>query len=191
MPTNGNFTFGFINAIVNSSGVPVETSPGVDQISPSDTGEGAGGTGTTNDWIATVNAEPGCGLRDNLRCRAQRRLPNCIALSYLLRASNRSCPRAIVPPRRGADTDVGAPSLGGSRRPAPPSFWCDSAKTELAAALKLTAEELFTLGLIDTVVGEPAGGAYEDADATVAFTSDSLLRALGGFSALGPDQLVE
>jgi hypothetical protein len=54
-PTNGNFTFGFINAMVNSSGVPVETSPGaVDQISPSESGEGVGGTGTTNDWIATV-----------------------------------------------------------------------------------------------------------------------------------------
>ena len=71
-------------------------------------------------------------------------------------------------------------------------IWRDSTKAELAAAaLKLTAEELLKLGLIDTVVGEPAGGAYEDADATVAFTSDSLLRALGGFSALGPDQLVE
>ena len=28
-PTNGNFTFGFVNALVNSSGTPVTTSEGI------------------------------------------------------------------------------------------------------------------------------------------------------------------
>jgi hypothetical protein len=56
VPTSGNFTFGYINALVDSNGVPVETSLGtVDFDNPSDKGEGLGGLGTTNDWIATAN----------------------------------------------------------------------------------------------------------------------------------------
>ena len=52
VPTGSNFTFGFITAIVNSSGVAVETSQGVVEFdTPSDTGEGAAGAGTTNDWV--------------------------------------------------------------------------------------------------------------------------------------------
>jgi hypothetical protein len=51
---NAQSTFGFINASVNSSGVPVETSPGtVDMNDPANTGTGTGGPGTTNDWAAT------------------------------------------------------------------------------------------------------------------------------------------
>ena len=71
-------------------------------------------------------------------------------------------------------------------------IWRDSTKAELAAAaLKLTAEELLKLGLIDSVVGEPAGGAHEDMDAAARFLSDSLLQALESLSGLGPDQLVD
>jgi len=71
-------------------------------------------------------------------------------------------------------------------------IWRDSAKAELAAvALKLTAEELLKLGLIDDVVGEPAGGAQEDPDAAARFLSDGLRKALDAMAGLGPDQLVE
>ena len=52
VPTGANFTFGFIMAGVNSSGVPVLTGQGVvDFDTPSDTGDGVGGAGTTNDWV--------------------------------------------------------------------------------------------------------------------------------------------
>jgi len=55
-PTSGNFTFGYINAIVDSSGTPVLSGYGtVDMDNPADSGEGAGGTGTTNAWMATAN----------------------------------------------------------------------------------------------------------------------------------------
>jgi len=71
-------------------------------------------------------------------------------------------------------------------------IWRDSTKAELAAAaLKLTAEALLKLGLIDTVVGEPAGGAHEDADAAARLLNESLLHALEGLSKLSPDELVE
>ena len=71
-------------------------------------------------------------------------------------------------------------------------IWRDSTKAELAAAaLKLTAEELLKLGLIDGVIAEPAGGAQEDTDAAARALSDSLLTVLDGLSKLGPEQLVE
>ena len=59
VPTSGNFTFGFTTAVVNSSGVTVATSRGVvDYDTPSDGGQGVGGTLTTNDWAWTIG-EPG------------------------------------------------------------------------------------------------------------------------------------
>ncbi len=56
VPTNRNFTFGYINALVDASGTPVQSSYGtVDMNNPADTGVGEGGVGTTNDWTATAN----------------------------------------------------------------------------------------------------------------------------------------
>jgi len=58
-PTNGNFTFGFVNALVNSSGTPVTTSQGVvDFDVPADGGEGVGGAGTANAWAVTNSYSP-------------------------------------------------------------------------------------------------------------------------------------
>jgi len=71
-------------------------------------------------------------------------------------------------------------------------IWRDSTKAELAAAaLKLTAEELLKLRLIDTILDEPPGGAHEDADAAARFLSDGLHVALDGLANLGPEQLVD
>jgi acetyl-CoA carboxylase carboxyl transferase subunit alpha len=71
-------------------------------------------------------------------------------------------------------------------------IWRDSTKAELAAAaLKITAEELLKLGLIDGIVGEPPGGAHEDADAAARLVGECLEQALESLSGLGPDQLVE
>jgi hypothetical protein len=59
VPTGGNFTFGFTTALVDASGVPVVTSPGVvDYDTPPDGGQGVGGPLTTNDWEWTIG-EPG------------------------------------------------------------------------------------------------------------------------------------
>lgn len=50
--TGANFAFGFMMAILNSSGVPTLAGQGVvDFDTPSDTGEAVGGAGTTNDWV--------------------------------------------------------------------------------------------------------------------------------------------
>ena len=71
-------------------------------------------------------------------------------------------------------------------------IWRDSTKAELAAAaLKLTAEELVKLGLIDAIVSEPPGGAHEDMDGAARLLSDSLVQALDGLAKMSTDQIVD
>jgi len=68
----------------------------------------------------------------------------------------------------------------------------DSGKAErAAAALKLTAEDLQSFGLIDGIVPEPPGGAQENADAAADCLRQSLRRYLDELSFLGPEQLVK
>jgi acetyl-CoA carboxylase carboxyl transferase subunit alpha len=52
-------------------------------------------------------------------------------------------------------------------------LWRDTAKAEEAAtSMKITAEDLMRLGVIDEIIREPVGGAHRDAAATI--------RAVGG-----------
>src|SRR5262245_25379343 len=68
----------------------------------------------------------------------------------------------------------------------------DAGKAEqAAAALRMTAEDLQSLGLIDGIVPEPAGGAQEDMDAAAEYLRAYLVRHLDMLSALGPEQLVD
>ena len=71
-------------------------------------------------------------------------------------------------------------------------IWRDSAKAELAAsALRLTAEDLLSFGLIDAIIPEPAGGAQEDPDAAAELLRTSLRKALEELGRLSQDQLVQ
>jgi TPR repeat protein len=54
LTANGNFTFGFINAMVNSAGGQVNASRGTLDFGNLEDGEGVGGTGTTNGWSVTA-----------------------------------------------------------------------------------------------------------------------------------------
>jgi acetyl-CoA carboxylase carboxyl transferase subunit alpha len=58
-------------------------------------------------------------------------------------------------------------------------LWHDAAKAPAAAeALKITAEDLKRLKLIDTVIAEPLGGAHRDAAAAVAAVGEAVAAAL-------------
>jgi len=58
-------------------------------------------------------------------------------------------------------------------------LWKDAAQAPAAAeALKLTADDLKRLKLIDTVVAEPLGGAHRDPAATLAAVGDAVQTAL-------------
>ena len=70
-------------------------------------------------------------------------------------------------------------------------LWRDpNRKVEAAAALKITASDLLSLGLIDAVVPEPAGGAHNDYDAATALVDQALAQALAELSTLGIDELL-
>ena len=71
-------------------------------------------------------------------------------------------------------------------------IWRDSAKAELAAAaLRLTAEDLLHLGLIDGIIPEPPGGAQENADAAAELVRKKLRDSLDELSRLSGEELVE
>src|ERR1017187_4534719 len=68
----------------------------------------------------------------------------------------------------------------------------DSAKAEqAAAALRLTAEDLKELGLIDGIIPEPEGGAQEDPDAAAEFLRQHLTARLGELDHMDRAQIVE
>jgi acetyl-CoA carboxylase carboxyl transferase subunit alpha len=68
-------------------------------------------------------------------------------------------------------------------------LWRDAnRKMEAAAALKITAPDLFDLGLIDEIVPEPVGGAHNDHVKASALVDDALERALGLSASLSTDE---
>ena len=68
----------------------------------------------------------------------------------------------------------------------------DSGKAEqAAAALRLTAQDLLSFGLIDDIVPEPAEGAHTDHAAAAENLREYVRRYLGQLSALDAGQLVE
>jgi acetyl-CoA carboxylase carboxyl transferase subunit alpha len=71
-------------------------------------------------------------------------------------------------------------------------IWRDAAKAEQAAtALRLTAEDLRELGLIDSIIPEPAGGAHEDPEAAAANLKAELRKSLNELTSLSCEELVE
>jgi len=68
----------------------------------------------------------------------------------------------------------------------------DSGKAEqAAAALRLTAEELLSFGLIDEIVPEPEGGAQENPDAAADYLRQALERRLDEMAGWSGDRLVQ
>ncbi|MCZ2079476.1 MAG: acetyl-CoA carboxylase carboxyltransferase subunit alpha [Bryobacterales bacterium] len=71
-------------------------------------------------------------------------------------------------------------------------IWRDAGKAELAAAaLRLTATDLEQLGLIDTVVPEPPGGAHEDHDAAAELLRANIRKSLETLSSQSPQELID
>jgi acetyl-CoA carboxylase carboxyl transferase subunit alpha len=64
-------------------------------------------------------------------------------------------------------------------------LWRDAnRKVEAAAALKITAQDMVALGLVDAIIPEPAGGAHNDHDRASALVDQALHHALTEVSAL-------
>jgi acetyl-CoA carboxylase carboxyl transferase subunit alpha len=64
-------------------------------------------------------------------------------------------------------------------------LWRDTAKAQEAASnMKITAQDLLRLGVVDTIVIEPTGGAHRNAAATIAATGEALDAAFAGLQGL-------
>ena len=55
---------------------------------------------------------------------------------------------------------------------------------DAATAMKITAQDLLRLGIIDSIVPEATGGAHRDRQAALNATGDAIARALAGRPAL-------
>jgi acetyl-CoA carboxylase carboxyl transferase subunit alpha len=62
---------------------------------------------------------------------------------------------------------------------------------EAAEALKLTADDLMRLGVVDEVVSEPEGGAHRDHDLAAAHLGSALRRNLERTTALSAEELLK
>jgi acetyl-CoA carboxylase carboxyl transferase subunit alpha len=69
-------------------------------------------------------------------------------------------------------------------------LWRDAAQAPVAAeAMRITAQDLKRLGLIDEIVPEPMGGAHRDHEAALASLGDAIARALQPLRTLTPESL--
>jgi acetyl-CoA carboxylase carboxyl transferase subunit alpha len=69
-------------------------------------------------------------------------------------------------------------------------LWKNAEKMkEAAAALRLTAQDLLKLGVIDHIVPEPLGGAQRDRKAAIAGVGEAIQSALTSMDGLSPSQL--
>jgi len=58
-------------------------------------------------------------------------------------------------------------------------LWRDAAKAEAAAgAMKITAQDLIKLGIIDKIIKEPVGGAHRDREKTIKSVGTAIITAL-------------
>jgi acetyl-CoA carboxylase carboxyl transferase subunit alpha len=69
-------------------------------------------------------------------------------------------------------------------------LWRDGARARDAAdAMKITAEDLIRLKIVDRIIEEPVGGAHSDPQAAIAAVGDAVEDELRKLSNLGPDEL--
>ena len=71
-------------------------------------------------------------------------------------------------------------------------LWKDRAFASNAAeALKLDANELLNLGIVDKILNEPAGGAHRDWDTTAQTIKESLVKELEALVKISLEELPE
>lgn len=70
-------------------------------------------------------------------------------------------------------------------------LWKDSDKMrEAAEALRLTAQDLLELDVIDRIIPEPLGGAHRNREATIQAVGDTIFNLLSSLSEKSPEALI-
>ncbi|MFO0994653.1 MAG: acetyl-CoA carboxylase carboxyltransferase subunit alpha [Hyphomicrobiales bacterium] len=71
-------------------------------------------------------------------------------------------------------------------------LWRDASRAkDAASAMRITAQDLKKLGIIDDIIPEPVGGAHRGREDTILATGEAVARALDGLAGLPPDALRE
>ena len=69
-------------------------------------------------------------------------------------------------------------------------LWRDSAKAkDVATAMKITAQDLVQLGIVDTIVKEPVGGAHRDPAVVMERAAEAIRGAFGELSSMSGEEL--
>lgn len=69
-------------------------------------------------------------------------------------------------------------------------LWRDPARArDAATAMKITAQDLSQLGIIDGIIAEPIGGAHRDPEAVIRRAGDTISETLDNLAAMAPDAL--
>ncbi len=71
-------------------------------------------------------------------------------------------------------------------------LWHDSSRAQDAATnMKITAQDLLRLGVIDEIIGEPVGGAHRSPEETIESTGAAIAAALASFDGMSPEDIRE
>ncbi len=71
-------------------------------------------------------------------------------------------------------------------------LWKDTQHAETAAAaMKVTAQDVKTLGIADEIIPEPLGGAHRDAETTFTNVAQAIKYHLSALQLLAPDKLIQ
>ena len=62
---------------------------------------------------------------------------------------------------------------------------------DAAEAMKITAQDLLSLGVVDRIVSEPVGGAHRDPQGAIKGLKEAIVEELTGCSALGGEELLK
>jgi acetyl-CoA carboxylase carboxyl transferase subunit alpha len=69
-------------------------------------------------------------------------------------------------------------------------LWRDNKRANDAAnSMKITAQDLYTLGIIDKIIEEPKGGAHRDRDSIIQKAGDAIATALAEFEGMAPAEI--
>jgi acetyl-CoA carboxylase carboxyl transferase subunit alpha len=69
-------------------------------------------------------------------------------------------------------------------------LWKDAARAvDAATNMKITAQDLHRLGIIDGIIAEPIGGAHRDGVEVVRAAGDTIVQALAAYDGLSPAQI--
>jgi acetyl-CoA carboxylase carboxyl transferase subunit alpha len=69
-------------------------------------------------------------------------------------------------------------------------LWRDASRAvDAATNMKITAQDLLKLGIIDGIIAEPVGGAHRDGVEVMRAAGDIIVKALSAYDALTPEQV--